>query len=267
MIPLFSSIAFHAYALGAALYLICLVRPKEALAWVARAAIAVGLLLHGAALCSQFAGQGGAPLGLAQGFSTVGFLLLAIFLFVDLRYRLPALGAFLSPLALGVLFPGLLLAGGHQVLPDAVRRPLLPIHIAIALLGIAALAVAAGVAGIYLLMEREVKGKKFGLLFSRLPSLQILDDLNRRLVLAGFVALSVTLLTGVFFTGTQMFWQWGSREIATLAAWALFGGLLNARIFAGWQGRRVALLTVAGFCVVMVSFFSSYDLTRLGGLR
>lgn len=267
MIPLFSSIAFHAYALGATLYLVCLVRPKEAWAWVARAAVGCGLLLHAAALCVQFAGQGGAPLGLAQGFSTVGFLLLLILLFVDLRYRLPALGAFLGPLALAVLFPGLLLAGGREVLPEAVRRPLLPIHIAIALIGIAALAVAAAVGGVYLLMEREVKGKRFGLLFSRLPSLQVLDDLNRRLVLAGFLALSITLLTGVFFTGTRFLWSWGPREIATLAAWALFGGLLNARIFAGWRGRRVALLTMAGFCVVLVSFFSSYDLAGLGGLR
>jgi ABC-type uncharacterized transport system permease subunit len=95
----------------------------------------------------------------------------------------------------------------------------------------------------------------------------MLDDLNRRLVLAGFVALSVTLVTGVFFTGTRFLWTWGPREIATLAAWALFGGLLNARIFAGWRGRRVALLTMAGFCVVLVSFFSSYDLAGVGGLR
>lgn len=267
MIPLFSSIAFHAYALGAALYLVCLVRPRATLAWAARAAIAGGLLLHGAALCIQFAGQGGAPLGIGQGFSTVGFLLLTIFLFLDLRHRIPAIGAFLTPVALGVLFPGLLLGGGHAVLSDAMRRPLLPLHIAIALLGLASLTVAAGVGGMYLLMERQMKGKQFGLLFSRLPSLQVLDDINRRLVLAGFVALSITLVTGVFFSGARMLWHWGPREIATLIAWTLFGGLMQARVFAGWQGRRVALLTLAGFCVLLVSFFSSYDVLGMGGVR
>jgi ABC-type uncharacterized transport system permease subunit len=266
MIALFSSLAFHAYALGAALYLVCLVRPRPALAWVARASVAVGLLLHAGGLFLLFSGQGGAPLGMVQGFSTVGFLLLAIFLFLDVRYRMPALGAFMSPVALAVLLPGLLLEGGRAVMPDAVRRPLLPVHIAIALVGMAALAVAAGVGVMYVLMERDVKAKKFGLLFSRLPSLQVLDDINRKLVLAGFLALSVTLVTGVFFTGAHMLWRWGPTEIATLIAWALFGGLLHARTFAGWQGRRVALLTLAGFCVLLVSFFSSYDLTR-GGLR
>ena len=49
------------------------------------------------------------------------------------------------------------------------------------------------VAAMYLLMERQVKTKRFGLLFSRLPSLQFLDDLHRKLVLWGFLALSLTL--------------------------------------------------------------------------
>ena len=41
-------------------------------------------------------------------------------------------------------------------------------------------------------IQRQVKGKRFGLLFSRLPSLHFLDELNRRLVIWGFIALSVT---------------------------------------------------------------------------
>ena len=267
MTALLSNLAFHVYALGAAFFLGYLVRPANWLAWGGRVSTGLGLLLHGAALAMLFSGQGGMPLGIAQGFSTVAFLLLAISVFVDWRYRAPVIGAFLNPVALAVLWPGLLLAGGADALPAAVRRPLLPVHIGIALVGMAAFAVATAAALLYLLMERQVKSKRFGLLFSRLPSLQFLDELNRKLVLAGFVALSLTLITGVFFTTRGVLWTWGPVEVATIVAWAVFAGLLNARRFAGWQGKRVAVLTMAGFCILLVSFFSSYDPSRLGGLR
>jgi ABC-type uncharacterized transport system permease subunit len=203
---------------------------------------------------------------MAQGFSTFAFLLLAIFLVVDVRYRKPVIGAFITPLAVTVLLPGLLLDGGGPLSPD-VQRPLLPVHITIALLGVAASAVAAGVAGMYLLMERQVKGKRFGLLFSRLPSLEFLDTLNRRLVVVGFIALSVTLVTGAFFSSAApgFFWTWTSKQIATLVAWAMFAALVGARSFGGWRGRRVALLTMTGFGLLLVSFLSSYDFIHVSG--
>jgi ABC-type transport system involved in cytochrome c biogenesis permease subunit len=80
----------------------------------------------------------------------------------------------------------------------------------------------------------------------------------------------VTLVTGAFFSSSTggLFWQWEPKEIATLVAWIIFAVLLNARFFAGWQGRRVAVLTMAGFCVLLVSFLSSYDPSRhLGVFR
>jgi ABC-type uncharacterized transport system permease subunit len=132
----------------------------------------------------------------------------------------------------------------------------------------ASLAVAAGVGVMYLLMERQVKGKQFGLLFARLPSLEFLDTLNNRLVVAGFIALSITLGTGAFFiagSSQGLTWMMDAKVLATLVAWGLFAGLAGARILVGWRGRRVALLTMAGFALVLVSFLSSYDFT--GGLR
>jgi ABC-type uncharacterized transport system permease subunit len=262
------SLACHAYAAAALVYLAYLVRQLEALATAGRVLVGTGLALHGVALFELFGAQGGRPVGLAQGFSTVAFLLLAIFLVLDVRYRRPVIGAFLTPVAVAVLVPGVLLGGGPPLHPD-VQRPLLPLHITIALLGMASSAVAAGVAAMYLVMERQVKGKRFGLLFSRLPSLEFLDTLNRRLVVVGFIALSVTLVTGAFFSSAApgFVWSWRSKQIATLVAWGVFAGLVGARAFAGWRGRRVAVLTMTGFCLLLVSFLSSYDFSPLGGWR
>lgn len=268
------SIACHEYGLAAVVYLAFLVRQSRPLSIIGRVTVGSGLLLHGASLGILMAEQGGMPRGFANGLSLLAFLLLAIFFVLDLRYKVPVAGAFLLPAALAVLVPAFMVANDTGTLPEAVKRPLLPLHIAVALTGIAAIAAAAGVGIMYLLLERQMKGKKFGLLFTRLPSLEQLDGLNRRLVLVGFIAISVTMVTGAFFVSNAggFFWAWQPKEIATVVAWIVFGCVVNARVFAGWQGKRVAMLTMAGFCVLLVSFLSAYqmpsgaELTAAGGV-
>lgn len=258
------SIACHAYGLAAIVYLAHLVRQAGWLANVGRLSIGAGLIAHAASLLSQVLEQQGIPVGMAQGLSFLSFLLCAIFLAIDLAYRRPVIGAFVTPIALTVLVPAFILPSEMGPLPEVVR-PLLPVHIGIAILGVAMFAVAAGVGVMYVLMERQVKAKQFGLLFARLPPLRVLDEINRWLVVAGFIALSVTLATGAFFDKTGAGWQWDSKRVATVIGWGVFAVLLNARFFAGWQGRRVALVTMAGFGILLVSFLSAFD-PSMGGV-
>jgi ABC-type uncharacterized transport system permease subunit len=260
------SIACHIYGAAAFVYLAYLVRQSPKLAWAGRLLVGAGLGLHGAGLGIALFAQGGAPVGLGQGFSSVAFLLLAIFFGVDLAKRVPVLGAFLSPIALALLIPALLLEADTGA--ETLRAPLLPLHITVALLGLAAFAVATGVGVVYLLMERQVKGKKFGLLFSRLPPLQVLDELNRWLVVWGFVALSVTFVSGAFFASSApgAHWSWHWKELGTAAAWVVFATVLGARSFAGWRGRKVAMLTMAGFALVLGSFLTAYLPGSAGGV-
>jgi ABC-type uncharacterized transport system permease subunit len=260
------SIAVHEYGTAALVYLLFLIRQWRWMAWAGRALVGSGIALHAVSLATTLSSQGGMPVGMAQGFSLLALIMLAVFFVLDLRYQMPVIGAFLMPIALAALIPGVLLAEGE---PPTQVRQLLPLHIVIAMAGIAAFGVASGVAIMYVLMERQMKRKKFGVLFSRLPSLQFLDDLNRQLLVWGFIALSVTVVTGAFFASDAagVFWRWDTKEIATLVAWVVFAGLLNARLFAGWRGKRVALLTMAGFCILLISFFTSYDPTRTTGLH
>ena len=181
------------------------------------------------------------------------------------------LGAFVTPLVLVTLLPALFLGHGGKLeaIPEAIRRPVLPVHIVSAFLGIAFFAIAAGVALMYLLQEREVKGKRFGALFSRLPSLDSLDKLNQRLVRAGFLVFTLALVTGtVIAKGVwKSAWSWDPQQISSLVIWLLYGGLVQLR-HTGWHGRRYALLTIAGFALVigsMVALDVIPEATRHGG--
>jgi ABC-type uncharacterized transport system permease subunit len=260
------TLALHAYLSAALILLWHLVRPFRLGPPLARVLGVTGALLHGAGLGARLWAQGGEPVGLAQACSSVSLAVVVISLVVELRYRQPVLGAFLLPLGTAVLVPGLM--GDAGTVPASLKGPILPLHVTVALLGLAAVAAAAGVALVYLLMERQVKLKHFGILFSRLPPLQVLDELNRRLVVWGFVAISLTVISGAFFIRGSAGLSWSAKEVATLAAWAMFGALLMARLLAGWRGRRVALLTMAGFGVLLVSFFSAFEpVLRSGGVR
>jgi ABC-type uncharacterized transport system permease subunit len=253
------TLAFHAYALGALAYLALLAQRWKGLGWLARALTVAGWVLHGVGLVLLLHAQGWMPNGFGQVVSLLAFLLVAVFLAVDLRTRGPVLGAFLSPAAVAVLVPSLYIGPHSAELAEGLRQPLLPLHVAVALAGLAVFGVATAVAGVYLLAERSVKGKHFGTFFRRVPSLELLDELNRRLVAWGFIALSLTLLTGAWVASRlRPAERWDSAQLAILVAWVAFGVLLQARTFAGWRGRRVALLTMAGFGVLVVSFVSRY---------
>jgi ABC-type uncharacterized transport system permease subunit len=119
---------------------------------------------------------------------------------------------------------------------------------------VALFAIAFGVALMYLLQEREVKGKKFGVLFSRLPPLQSLDTLTQRLVRLGFVVFTVALLAGQVMAHKA--WKsWDPQQVSSVVVWLLYGGMVQLR-HAGWHGRRYAVLTMVGFTLVMTSMFA-----------
>jgi ABC-type uncharacterized transport system permease subunit len=254
-------LAFHAYGLGAIAYLALLAGRREWLVWAARALTLVGWVLQAIGLGLLLATQEWRPHGFAEGLSILAFLLVALFLAIELRTRAPVLGAFLAPAAVAVWLPSLWVLPASQ--PPGSRGGswtlLLIAHIGVALTGLAVFAVATGVAVAFLLLERQVKEKHFGVLFERLPSLEFLDGLNRRLVTWGFVALSLTLVTGLGVAARSADVAAFQRvELTTAVAWLVFAGLLQARLLAGWRGRRVAWLTMAGFGLLVLSFVGTY---------
>jgi ABC-type transport system involved in cytochrome c biogenesis permease subunit len=114
-----------------------------------------------------------------------------------------------------------------------------------------------------------VKGKRFGALFSRLPSLDSLDKLNQRLVRAGFVVFTVALVTGTFIARNvwKSAWSWDPQQVSSLVVWLLYGVMVQLR-HTGWHGRRYAMLTLVGFALVigsMVGLAVVPDVTRHGG--
>jgi HemX protein len=260
------------YAGAAAAYIVHFARPRHARAatvgfWLLATAFAIHAVAIGVG-CSEFGG--------AEFFSLRGGLVLMVwlasgaYLLLQRFYHLPSLGAFITPFTLAVLLPALFGDPQHpEMVPETLRHPTLTVHIVTAVLGVALFGIAFGSAVMYLLQEREVKGKRFGALFSRLPSLDALDRMVQRLVRAGFVVYTVALVAGTI-TATAVWksaWSWDPQQIVSLVVWLLYGAMVQLR-HSGWHGRRYAVLTLVGFVLVlgsMVSLKAVPGITRHAG--
>jgi ABC-type uncharacterized transport system permease subunit len=260
------------YAGAAAAYIIYFARPRHGRAatvgfWLLATAFGIHAVAIGVG-CSEFGG--------AEFFSLRGGLVLMVwlasgaYLLLQRFYHLPSLGAFITPFTLAVLLPALFGDPKHpEVVPETLRHPTLTVHIVTAVLGVALFGIAFGSAVMYLLQEREVKGKRFGALFSRLPSLDALDRMVQRLVRAGFVVYTVAIVAGTI-TATAVWksaWSWDPQQIVSLVVWLLYGAMVQLR-HSGWHGRRYAVLTLVGFVLVlgsMVSLKTVPGITRHAG--
>jgi HemX protein len=253
-------IAAALYAAAAVAFVVHFARPRhQRLARWGTLLLGVAFLVHAVAIgfgCREY--RGTEFFSLRGGIFLLAWLLAGAYLLLQRFFHVPTVGAFVTPLILLGMLPLLFgVPGRSDVAPETVRNPSVTIHVISAILGVALFAMAAGVALMYLLQEREVKGKRFGALFSRLPPLEALDRLNQRLVRAGFLVFTVALIAGSLVAKGvwKSFWQWDPQQVISLLVWLLYGTMVQMR-HTGWHGRRYALLTLVGFAVVIGSMVS-----------
>jgi len=260
-------IALLAYAAAAAAYLTWLVRPRDWLVSAGRALLFAGLLLHltsfGAAV-SLSHGEGLARAGFGsdawkggQLFSLLAAATVAGYLVLDFHYRLPVAGAFVAPVTVAVMVPAHLVhSGTRAIAPALTHSTALAVHVGSAAAGTAALALAFALSLLYLASEKQLKSKQPGRLFARLPSLDLIDRVGWHLSVWGFVFLSIAIATGSLVSreSSGSAFPLAPKQGFAILAWALLAALIQARLVAGWRGRRVALLVVAGFLLLVGTY-------------
>ncbi len=216
-----------------------------------------GFVIHTAALGVHFF-QAGYP-GVTQfreALSFYSWLMVAVFLIVQLQYRLTVLGSFIAPLAFLMSLAAVAFGSGSGELPEELKTYWLPIHVTLAFLGNAVFALAFGVSFIYLFQEYQLKHKKMNLLRKHFASLESLDRLNYVFLIWGFPFMTLGILTGSMWAGIHWgnYWSWDPRQISSGITWIFYGALLQGRLTSGLRGRKAALLTIVGFTIVLSYF-------------
>jgi ABC-type uncharacterized transport system permease subunit len=192
--------------------------------------------------------------GIHFAMSVVSLFACIAYLAMRSRWRIDVVGAVVTPLALTSLLASRFVGGGEMVPGPRFKSALLPVHVAINLLGVALFALAFGAAALYLVQEKQLKKKHLEGIFQRLPPLDQLDRAEHRLLLAGFPLLTVGIVTGSIWV--KRIEQGGPAELVHAlfgyVAWIVCALVLMLRSGAGWRGRRAAYGTIAGFGLTVV---------------
>ncbi len=180
------------------------------------------------------------------------------------RHTVKNFGTFVSALIFSLIVISSFSEKNIDPLLPALQSAWLPVHGGVSLIayGFLSLAFCGGL--MYLLLERELKRKKFGYFFPRFPSLDSLDQLNNHCLSVGFIFLTIGIVTGSIWArqawGT--YWQWDPKETWSLITWFIYLVQLHQRFTVGWRGKRAAVMAVIGFAAVI---FTLWGVTYLLG--
>ena len=222
-----------------------------------------GVVFQGLSIALRTIAAGRLPVANMYEFSTTFIFLVAlVYLLFERSYEVRQLGAIVLPIAVGMaLYVWSLPADQREVnalIPALQNRPLMTVHVSLAILAYATFAVAFAAAVLYLLAARWR--------IAWLPSPELLDDLGYRAVTIGFPALALVLILGSVwaYRAWGTYWNWDPKETAALFTWLVYGVYLHTRSRRGWRGTRSAVILLFGFAAVVFTYFGNYF---FGGLH
>lgn len=256
MSSLFLAVALALYLLTTTTYGAHLISKREALRHVGLGLMAGAFAMHAAALAIRAGTLGYESLfPFQEGLSLIACLAVGLFLAISVRTDFSVVGALAAPIAFLFSLSAYFFETGSHSGPAALRSVWLPAHVAPAFIGYATFTVAFCLSVTYVVQERQLKARRKGDLFRRLPPLETLDRLNYRFITWGFALFTLALMTGSLLAKETWgsMWSWEPVQVWSLTTWLLYALLVQARTI-GWRGRRAALLTIVAFVLLVASF-------------
>ena len=220
--------------------------------------VPLGLVLHGTLLHLRIITADGLDLGVANAISMLVWLTLLIYWLAGLVYAgLTGILGLMAPLGILALLLQVAIPTHHIV--NYRGDALFALHFAIAMLAYSLFIVATVHALVMLAEERWLHRGVLPPFLGSLPPLLEMEALLFRILLAAFTLLTLTLVSGVFFS-EQLFHQpfkANHKTIFGFASWLIFGGLLAGHYFRGWRGRKAVRWTLAGFVSLLLAYVGS----------
>jgi ABC-type transport system involved in cytochrome c biogenesis permease subunit len=268
----FVPLALYGVALVA--YVWHFARREPAVGRSATTLLVAGALAHTFIVGMQTMEVGHVPVtNASSAISTFVWLLALAYLYTEMTTDERAMGAFILPLLVTLQsIPAF--KPGTEDRAAVLQGPLFGLHVSSLLFAYASFALACVIGITYVLLFKEIKAKHLGFFYARLPSLQVIDQMNQRAIVVGWVFLTLGMIVGAVWAGQARAYAGGDPRVqamslqdpkifVALVCWAVYSFELFAARRIGWGGRRTAYLSTFGFAIVLLNFVPiSYFLTK-----
>lgn len=177
-----------------------------------------------------------------------------LYLYYEDRYETYQLGGFVLLIinaAVGFILWYTFDRQAHVIQPlvPALQSYWMKVHVPANFIGYGAFSLAAMVATAYLLVNR-------GILASRLPSLEVLDDVMYKAIAIGFAFFTIATILGAMWAAEAWggYWSWDPKETWALIVWLNYAAWLHLRLVKGLRGPVLAWWALVGLLVTTFAF-------------
>ena len=253
---LLSSVFAAVFYLATCLYIIgCFLRRTALNTTLVASATLLGLIAHGLHLFPILLTDQGLSLSFFNAASLIAFSVIALVLLCLLRMSVHVL---LVPLlSLGtvtVLCAQFLPQGNMQPINEA---PGILAHILFSILAYGMITIAVFQSMILLIQDQQLRKRPVSTLIKHFPPLQTMESLLFGFLWAGWLLLSLSLITGWLFLDNLFAQHLVHKTLLSCIAWLVFGILLWGRHQLGWRGHKAIRWTIAGFFLLLLAYFGS----------
>jgi len=205
--------------------------------------------------------------GLHESLSFFAWLIAFVYLFLELRFRDRSLGVFVLPLVLVAQAVSTVFMSPVDPLPPLLQSPWFNFHVTASFLAYAAFSFSFITGLLYIMQMYYIYHRRVGLVFSRLPALGMLDEMNLKATLIGWIFLSAGIATGIWWATTAWdsisSWLMDPKVLCVMMTWVIYSSQLVTRYTIGWQGERAAIISIAGFASVLIAYIGAGLWTNL----
>ncbi len=233
-------------------------QPVGGLRFWERTLLLFTLIAHGMALAQSIFADGIMRFGFSVSLSMMFWLAIALYWIESFYARMEGLQVFGFPLAaLCAFLPALMPSPHLQANTDTLA---FRAHFIMAMLSYSLFTLAALHALLMAAAEKSLHKGRLPPLLAGLPPLLTMEALLFRLIHIAFILLTLTLLSGVFFSealfGKPM--SFDHKTLFAFLSWMIFAALLLGRHLRGWRGKLALRWTLAGFATLLLAYVGSH---------
>jgi len=215
----------------------------------------LALVFHGFSAAHMLLSPGGVNLSLWPMSSAILFTVNLIVLTSSLKKPLHNLFILLFPASVAVLLCGLVF--GYTLRNKAHLSLEIGVHVALSIVAYSLLTIAAGQALLLAYQNKRLRDHHPGGFLHRLPPLQTMETLLFEMIWAGFILLTLSIVTGFLFVDDIWAQHLAHKTFFSLIGWLVFAILLWGRVRLGWRGTSAIRWTVAGFVLLALAYWGS----------